>query len=176
MERQLFNAVLSGDVNRLTKWERAIVLSYATKEIDILTEDIQGMVEANPGTTFEYWADRHTNFNDAIYVKTILLNPPRKIIKRELSLFYYYANIPINRKNCDTIAKKHGLNGEKLRQDYCTLSGLSYIDRTTPGVKDKTPEKPTMIKQYKNIIEGLRKNNIDSTKAENDLKIIKDSA
>ncbi|MDF1570856.1 MAG: hypothetical protein P1P82_04490 [Bacteroidales bacterium] len=177
MERQLYNAVLSGEVivNRLSDWERAIILSYATREIDILTEDIQGMVEVNPGTTFEYWAEKHANYNGALYVKAILINPPRVITKRELALYYYYAKIPINRKNCDIIAKKHGLSGEKLRQEYLDLAKQNDIDRTTPGIF-KNKGKSTMIEQYENVIKGLRDNDLDSTIAEKDLKTIKDSA
>jgi hypothetical protein len=152
MIRFYYNALLSGElsIHELSEDTKGLLMAYVSKEITILTREIEGLVKVNPGTDFEYWTEHFQNYRDAIYMHQLLKNPPRKIPRDELALFYYYAGISINHDNKYKIAKPHGLSGEKLRQRYSFFA--KYENRTTP---DEKISKEKAIERIKHIVDAL---------------------
>lgn len=169
MEHALYWAVLTGEKspNRLTDWEKAIVLSYANREINSHAKDFPAFVEANPGTTVDYWAEKNTNYNDALYVRAIVMNPPN-ITRDGLALYCFYLDYPVTTKNCDQIAKKYGFSGEKLRQRYNYY--MRYENRTTASNRISREK---MIERLEGVIKSLPENKRE--KALKELKDLEDS-
>jgi hypothetical protein len=153
MIRQYYNALLSGElsIHELSEDTKGLLMAYVSKEITILTRDIEELVKVNPEKDFEYWTLHYWNYRDAIYIHYLLKNPYRKLTKDELVLYYFYSGIPIGTKNQDKIAKAHGLKGHKLAQRYSEYAN-DYELRTS-ATTEITKEKA--IERMKRVIEAL---------------------
>lgn len=151
-------------------------LKYYAKELQkIHSEFIQSLILGKSGTDFEYWAKRHTNYNEAVKllewidqeIKPADLSPEAKPKLRmpEVALYCYYTGQEVTNQNKNRIVKKFGWkSGHDLYIEYNKC--LKRIDRI--GDRETKVLNKNQKARFDNVIKMLP----DECKAEaeDDLK------
>lgn len=100
------------------------VMRYSEQEFEANYDFIINIVALNPGTTFEYWAERHSNYRDSLYIiGTLKLHYDNRENEAFIEQFFErYGDLDHLKKDIQYL-----INSEKPERSDLSITDLALI-------------------------------------------------